>query len=185
MIRSLTTDRAATLVRAIGLTLVLCASAVPAGEVLDEYRVKAVFLLNFAKLVEWPPNRIPLAGGPLVIGVHAQDEIAATIEEALLGTEASGHPIEVRRVEGPSQDLHMLFVDAEHGHAPDIVAAARRGSTLTVGETPDFAVRGGTVNFYAEENKVRFEINDYVAQQSGLKISSRLLRLARRVGGDE
>ncbi|MGH0028674.1 MAG: YfiR family protein [Myxococcota bacterium] len=181
--------RARTDARAIGLALCvwlagLLLASPPAGSTPDEYQVKAAFLLNFARLVEWPQKAMA-ADRPIVVSVlgsqEVRDSIAAGIGDAVIGE----HPVEVQRIDSASEigGSHILFVTRERAQEPaEIFRTARRHAALVVGESEGFAESGGTINFFTEDRKLRFEINPDAAKASGLKISSRLLRLAVLVG---
>jgi hypothetical protein len=149
-----------------------------------EYQVKAAFVLNFARFVEWPASTIKDPNAPLEILVLG----SAPIEEALLrtvrGQTVMGRPLSVRAVDGVDQipACHVLFISRSEERGLDaILGQVRSRCVLTVGEVQGFAQAGGVINFTTEENKVRFEINPDAAEGAGLKISSKLLSLARIV----
>lgn len=147
----------------------------------DEYQVKAAFLLNFARLVEWPESARPAPSQPMVFAVLGSEEVRSAIASAVGDTSIGDHPVKVRRIDDASEagGSHILFVS--RGSAVDaavLSATARDHAALVVGESDGFARRGGAINFFTENRKLRFEINPDAAQAAGLKISSRLLRLA-------
>jgi hypothetical protein len=151
--------------------------AAPAQEVPLEYRVKAAYLANFARFVEWPAAA---AAGPLVICVAGTNPFGMVLEETIAGETVNGRALAVRAIDVPDPSCHVLFVPRTVGAGP-YIRSALTGSipTLTVGETPAFIDAGGLVNFVREGNNVRFEIDAGAASRAGLRISSRLLRLAR------
>jgi preprotein translocase subunit Sec61beta len=170
---------------AILLAVVTIGAAVAAAS-RDEYDVKAAFLLNFARLVEWPPRVRPAAGEPLVFGIQGSLEVTGAIANSLEGAEVEGHPVSVKRITDPSDvaGCHLLFVAADDAESdPALLAEARGNAALSVGERSDFVGAGGVINFFTEDKKLRFEINPRAAKSAGLRISSRLLRLARLVEG--
>jgi hypothetical protein len=150
-----------------------------------EYEVKAAFLYNFMRFVEWPPHGAPRLGSPFVVGVLGDDPFGPVLDQAMFGAAVSGHRVVVRRwasLEEVSR-AQILFVGGSEDHdLPRIVSAMRRAGTLTVADTPGFADRGIAINFKVEEQKVRFEINRHSAEEAGLRLSSQLLKLARIVG---
>jgi hypothetical protein len=154
------------------------------GDKQDEYRVKLAFLYNFAQFVEWPADTFRDSRAPLTICVAGDNPFQGEIKQSLHGRTIEGHPIEVRKLV-PGEDPHvcqMIFVRATEMKAtPKIFASSKGSSTLTVGEAKGFAERGGIINLTREENKFRFEVNINAAAQTRLKISSRLLILARIV----
>jgi len=152
-----------------------------------EYRLKLAFLYNFAQFVQWPPEAFHDPAAPLTMCVAGQDPFQGEIEQSLSGRSVGGHPIEIKKL-GPNDDpraCHMIFVRAsEKREAAKILAALKGSSTLTVGETRGFADLGGVINLTLDENKLRFEINLDAATQTRLKISSKLLALAKIVKVD-
>lgn len=144
----------------------------------SEYELKAAFIYQIAKFVEWPPSR-----GPLRLCVVGGNPFGPALETI------RGKPLNERKVEvallAPGADLRecaMLFIAASaERHLERIVAISRGSGTLTISDTEGFSERGAMVNFYLENGKVRFEINLDAARQSDLKISSKLLSLARIV----
>lgn len=184
LLRSQTTSRAAASALACAVLALGVAAAVLARADYDEYKVKAAFLLNFARLVEWPAAVGPKQGQALVVCVHGEEASTADALRALDGVTVEEHPVEVRALDSPSElnGCHILFLaDVRNADAPAWIAGSQRRSVLSVGEAPGFAGRGGVINFFVEGKKLRFEINKDAADRSGLKISSRLLRLARLV----
>jgi len=164
--------------------LVLSAAIVAVAEVrAPEYEVKAAFLYNFAKFVEWPPGsernthafRICLVG---------DDPFGALLTETVAGKTVQDRPIEIAHPDSAPElgRCQMAFIPrSQVRQLPRLLAGLTGASTLTVGETEDFARGGGMITFHIEENKVRFEINAEAAQRAGLRISSQLLKLATRV----
>jgi hypothetical protein len=151
-----------------------------------EYKVKAAFLYNFTRFVEWPPDTLGDADEPFVIAVLGQDPFGPVLDETMAGKTVAGHRIEVRRFTrvddvGAAQ---LVFVSAsERASAPEILKALERPGLLTVGDTDGFAAHGGAINFTVRARRVRFQINPARAEQAGLKVSSQLLKLATLVGG--
>jgi len=167
------------------LTIGLRASAQNADSESSEYLIKAGFIYNFGKLVEWPGSAFPQASSPLVIGVLGNDNFAATLEHVVDGKKIDARSFVVKRLRW-SKDFtcgcHILFIaSAESVHADETLQSLKNTSVLTIAETPGFARRGGIINFTLEDSKVRFEVNVDAAHQLGLNISSRLLSLAKIV----
>ncbi|HEV2386613.1 MAG TPA: YfiR family protein [Candidatus Acidoferrales bacterium] len=153
----------------------------------SEYQVKAAFLYNFAKFVQWPPSAFEGPSAPLVICVAGENPFGTLLNEMITGKTINGHPLEVenRSETGDLRSCNVLFVGAaQTKRLPKILEILKDSSVLTVGEADGFAGQGGVVNFYLEQDRVRFEINVSAAARSRLKISSKLLALARIVGGD-
>jgi hypothetical protein len=165
----------------VALGLLLGANAVRAAEAALEYDVKAAFLLNFAKFVQWPASKFPDAQTPLRLCLLRQNPFGDTLDRMVQRERIGGRAVEVRRIASPdfTDGCHILFVPqvvmVEDGAAAVPVEAA----LLTVGESDDFLRRGGIISFFAESGRIRFAINSDAAERSCLRMSSRLLRVAR------
>jgi hypothetical protein len=158
------------------LLATLCANAQEAGP--TEYQVKAAFLYNFAKFIEWPADT-----GTLNLCILGEDNFGRDIDD-IEGKTAAGKVLSVRRIKSVHEirKCRMLFIASPENERLDSVLAAAQGlNILTVGDTNGYAERGVIINFYKEQNKIRFEINKDAAEHSGLKISSKLFGLARIV----
>jgi hypothetical protein len=149
-----------------------------------EYPVKLAFLYNFTKFIEWPPDSYRDPDAPLAICIVGRDPFSPDIEGDLRTRIVGRHPVEVLTLK-PTDTLsvcHMVFIPVtEKDQANKIVRDLKGSSTLTVGEAEGFARLGGIINLTVEGNKVNFEINQLAAQHAGLKISSKLLSLAKIV----
>ncbi len=177
-------------VAVLGLTTFLAGGAAARAQSDDdgidrEYAIKAAYLYQFGRYVQWPAATFADERSPLVIGVLGQDPFGGILEEIARTKRIDGHPIVVRRFASMADytACHILFITSSV--APEQKAAALQKlqgtPTLLVGEEPGFAKEGGAINFFLEENKIRFEINMEIAKQDQLKISSKLLSLARLV----
>ena len=149
----------------------------------EGYPVKLAFLYNFTKFVEWPAGSYRDAGAPLVICIVGHDPFSLDLEQELQTRTAGGRSVEVRTLKpsDPLSGCHVVFVPVTEKDQDRIVRDLNGSSTLTVGETEGFAARGGVINLTVEENKVHFEINEVAADRAGLKISSKLLSIAKIV----
>ena len=170
------------------LTLPFCPGGV--GNAQDfrptEYQVKAAFLFNFAKFVEWPPRAFASETAPLVIGILGDNPFHEDLAQTIRNKSIDSHPLELREVRSPTEftNCHILFIStSEKERLPEILKALKGSSVLTVGETERFLETGGMVNFVLQGTKVRFQINNAAAAGAGLKISSKLMSLALRPGG--
>jgi hypothetical protein len=146
-----------------------------------EYQLKAAFLYNFTRFVEWPAQRFPDAETPILIGVLGRDPFGGELERIVSGRKVNGRSIVVRRVSAESEmsALHLLFVPAGEENRAELMALiAGHPAVVTVGESERFATLGGMITFVPEADKVRFTINLGGAEQSGLKLSAQLLKLA-------
>jgi hypothetical protein len=151
-----------------------------------EYRVKAAFLLNFTKFVEWPEAAFRSADAPITICIVGEDPFGDVLDRTLAGETVNGHAIRAERPasEGDLRVCHILFVGrSERERFPQIVSRLEGSSTLTVSELPAFSEEGGMIEFVVEEGKARFYINAATTEAAGLKLSSRLLRVAKEIKG--
>ncbi len=150
-----------------------------------EYEVKAAYLYNFARFVEWPADAAATRDH-LLLGVIGVDPFGAVLDEIVRDRAAPGdRRLVVRRFTSVEEaaHAHILFIcSSEEGRLAQILGALDGASVLTVGDLPRFAERGGMVALTVENHKVRFEINVEAVQRTGLKVSSQLLKLARIVG---
>ena len=147
-----------------------------------EYEVKAAFLYNFARFVEWPVEGE--RAEPFVIAILGRDPFGAVLDETVAGKTVAGRPIQVKRATRVDEvsDAHIVFVSSsENKDLPTILKALDRPGVLTVGDMDGFAQRGGAINFTMQSRRVRFEINPTRAEQAHLKMSSQLLKLATLV----
>src|SRR5262245_21432839 len=138
--------------------------------------MKAAFLYNFARFVQWPEAD---QNSPVRFCVYGKDPFGKLLDESLRDKNMEGRPLEIQRLSGLKdiEECHVLFV----GASSDISSVLRQIGNhpiLTVSETPGFTQMGGIINFVLQDQKVRFEINPQTAAAAGLKISSQLLRLA-------
>ena len=153
----------------------------------SEYLIKAGFIYNFAKLVEWPTTAFPQPDSPIVIGILGDDPFGLTLDRIVTDKKINGRGITVKRLKWGRdlkdlKDCNILFISSsEKEHLDSVVDAMKWLPILTIGDAPGFARRGGIINFTLEDNKVRFEVNVEAAKHADLTISSRLLTLARIV----
>ena len=149
-----------------------------------EYRVKAGYLFNFAKYVEWPTNSLPETNSPIIIGVMDAAEAMPAIQEVLANKSANGRPIVVKVITTPSpaDGCHILFVSRTAKTSPAKVRAALGPvATLIVGETDLFAEQGGMIGFVRDEEAFRLNLNLESVTNTNLKVSSKLASVARLV----
>ncbi len=149
-----------------------------------EYDVKAAFLYNFAKFVDWPSTAFPEPNSTFRICVLGKDPFGGSLQSAVGGEEIAGHKLTVVRTDSLPKPAgcQILFVSrSERDQLPQVLAAVKDAPVLTVADTQGFLEQGGIINFLIEGSKVRFEINNEAANRAGIKISSKLLQLARRV----
>jgi len=163
-------------------------NAVGATESEKAYRVKVAYLFNFASLVTWPEESFNHSESPFVICHFGGSQTRALFDAAYSGRMVESHPIEVRHPSrvGDVLGCHIFMITAERSEqAAGFIAAAAGKSVLTVGETEGFALSDGMIGFFNDDSKLRFEINRGLAESAKLRISSRLLQLARLVSSED
>lgn len=169
------------------LTALLFLSGIAKSEGVSEYDVKAGFLLNFSKFIEWPESGFPSSDSPFVLGIYGENPFGESIF-LLEKQQVQGRPVSVRILQPGTRDLsgvQMLFIPASQERAAaDLIRELRQKPVVLVGEIPGFSRAGGTINFYRRDQHIAFEINLRAVQDSRLDVSSRLLRLAQIVNGD-
>jgi len=146
----------------------------------SEYQVKAAFLYNFVKFVDWPDTAID-PREPIVLCVLGKDPFSGELDRAIEGKSINGHRVAARHIAdaAAARSCQVLFVTAsESSRVTEIVKTIRVSSVLIVGEFDRFSERGGMINFVMDGKKVRFQINAKAAADADLKISSKLLQLA-------
>ncbi len=165
----------------IGIVL---SADIRAGTV-EEYSVKTALVFNFARFTDWPPDALADSPETLYLCVLGDDAIWDAFG-GIEGKRVNGRRIVVKRVRRmrKSGGCDLLFVSGSDRHRlPKIFAAVGGKPVLTIGEMAGFTEAGGIINLVKTENRINFEVNLDAAQQAGLKISSRILKLATIVGG--
>ena len=148
----------------------------------SEHEVKAAFLFNFMQFVEWPASVATNASRPLVIGVLGDYPFGAALDETIKGETVRGQPLQIKRsrLVDDMKDCQLVFICRnEKPHLKEILNSLRGCGTLTVSDIEEFCQHGGMIELLNEGGKIRFAINQEAAEQGKVKISSKLLRLAR------
>jgi hypothetical protein len=169
-------------------SLLFCAETPMAADTLaaSEAQVKAAFLFNFAKYVDWPAAAFPDAAAPMTIGVLGTDPFGDNLQHVVEGKTVNGRPFVIKHLASGSElsGCQILFIS--HSEAPrmgGILEKAGALPILTVGEDEPFARNGGIIHFVLKNGNVRLEIDLAAAKKAGLTISSRLLAVADVVKG--
>jgi hypothetical protein len=182
-------DRAALLAALTALVCLLASAGHGAAiaaepQPVDAGQMKAVFVVNFLRFVEWPPANVAAAPAPLVVAVLGDRPFIENLRDYAAGQSVSGHSIEVKAIERPedARGAHVLFIGAsESANLPAIVKLAENSALLTVGDTDGYARAGVILNLYTVDSRIRIEANPAAANRSGLRLSAHLLRIARIV----
>jgi hypothetical protein len=147
-----------------------------------EYEVKAAFLLNFTKFVDWPASAFADPAAPFTICVLGKDPFGRSLDEIVQGEAVAGRRLVVRRISDPPgpQACQLLFIDESTKERSRVLSGLPAG-VLTVGDGDHFVHDGGMIEFVVENRRVRFDIHQSAAERAGLKLSSKLLGVARVV----
>jgi len=168
--------------RGIALSILLSVHAL--GQSADEYQVKAAFLYNFAKFVEWPSQSFKSPSDPILIGVLGKNPFGDALAEAVAGKKLGARAFQVREIGDIQQATRcqILFVSSsERKHLAPLFARIGNAAVLTVGETENFALEGGIINFKIQAGSIRLQVNVEAARKQQLRISAKLLSLAEIV----
>ncbi|HEY1786595.1 MAG TPA: YfiR family protein [Verrucomicrobiae bacterium] len=148
----------------------------------SEYQVKAAFLYNFGKFVEWPTNDFASTNSPLVIGVYGENPFGNDLASVVQGRNIDGHPVVTRTVSlNDLKGCQIVFIaSSEQKNVGQILGALNGAGVLTVTENMSPFQSGVMINFILQDDRIRFEINNTAAEKVGLKLSSKLLMLATK-----
>lgn len=167
----------------IGLLSMLSLNLFARGEP-SEDQVKAAFVYNFAKFVEWPENAFPSKDTPLILCVIGKDNVGSALQ-ALEKKEVQGRQLRLNVITDLTQYLqnnscHILFIaNSELAHQQELLQDLGDAPTLTVADNAEFIKQGGMISLYVESQRVQFAVNKNATQNNGLKLSARMLQLAR------
>jgi YfiR/HmsC-like len=144
-----------------------------------EYEVKAAFLLNFTRFIDWPPGAPQ--GAPFNLCILGDDPFDGVLDRIMAGESVNGRKLVVRRLGNePTGECQLVFTEANPKQVSSMISRLGPG-VLTVGEGDAFLKEGGMIAFVLENRHVRFDINHGAASKAALRISSRLLSVARSV----
>jgi hypothetical protein len=148
----------------------------------SESQVKAAFVINFAKYVEWPASAFDRTDSPIIIAVLGKSNVAAALQQMIPGRIIDGRNLVMEQLASGAKPgrCHILFVPASEPQlSPGLVADLRNAGVLTVGESGDFLDSGGMINLALRDQRIALEVNLPAADQAGIKLSSKLLSVAR------
>jgi hypothetical protein len=169
--------------------MVLAAAALPrraaAADAKTESQLKAAFVYKFLSYVEWPASSFAQPDSPVVIGVCGADALAEELGAVVAARTIDGRALTVRvlRRDEALSGLHVLFIGRMADQSAQRLAEAKERPLLTITESPQAFALGSAINFVVVEDKVRFDVSLRAAETANLKISSRLLAVARKVIG--
>jgi hypothetical protein len=153
-----------------------------ADQPVSEYQVKAAFLLNFTKFIDWPPAALPDDGSPFSVCILGNDPFGRALDLIVDGETVNARKLVIQRLRRPpaAKACQVLFVGKSEKDVPQLLSGLDPG-ILTVGEGDRFLREGGMISFVIESRRVRFDINRKKTDNAGLKVSSKLLSVARAV----
>jgi hypothetical protein len=168
---------------ALAVLMAVAQAAPPQTAKPTEYQVKAAYLANFVKFVEWPAGAIASPDEPFNICVLGADPFGPALDAALSGESVDRHPLAARRLANAREatGCRLLFIAGDAGEVKRGLDAVEKTSVLTVSDYSQFLKRGGMIQFVLDGNKVRFEVNLAAAKNAGLTLSSELLKVAAAV----
>lgn len=152
-----------------------------------EYELKAAMLFNLTRFVEWPPSAFADPQASIVLCILGRDPFGSSLTSLVSKQTGNGRPVQIRHPQNDKdvRGCHVLYISSsERKTTAQIFLTLKGAGVLTVGEMTQFAARGGMIQFSLEEQHVRFDINLSAAERANLKISAKLLSLARIVSDD-
>ena len=152
----------------------------------EEYRTKATFLATFPNFIDWPDNAFPESAAPFLVCVVGDYQFGTSLAEVTRSSSPHKRRVEVRWIHKDAElrKCHILFVSrSESKHYPKVLQLIQGADILTVGETPDFLSAGGALSFSFQDHALQLEVNLMAVGDAHLRVSSKLLALARRVVG--
>ena len=147
----------------------------------SEDKVKAVFLYNFTRFIDWPSSAFASNEQPFKIGIMGEDPFGIYLEEAIRNEKYSGRPIIIEKFENAKdiKDCHMIFINTKNQkEIKNILNNLENKTVLTIAEHPEFVKWGGMIRLYSDDRKIRIQINDAAARLVKIKVSAKLLNIA-------
>jgi hypothetical protein len=152
----------------------------------SEYEVKAAYVYNFAKFIDWPKNVFPAKSDPIIIGIVGDDSFGLLLEKVVKDKAIQEHTLQVRLLKWSAdfRTCHIIYIgSSEQKRFRQIIESLRESPVLTITETDEKSQAKGILNLFVDGGKVQFEVNIAEAEKARLRISSKLLRLARGTVG--
>jgi hypothetical protein len=146
--------------------------------------VKATYLFNFGRFTTWPQSATATDGRSFSVCVLGHDPFGPTLDATMAGETIAGRPVVAKRIAKSTETTgcRIVFVSrSEEPQLPSILEAAGAAGALTVSDLPEFAARGGMIQFVSQDNRIRFEVNLTAVERANLLLSSELLKVATAV----
>ncbi len=147
----------------------------------SEYKIKAVFLYNFTRFIDWPNSAFTSREEPFKIGIVGTDPFGEYLEEAVRNEKVGGRPIVIERYKNVKEikDCQLLYIHSkDQREIKNIINFVQSKNILTVCDNPEFMKWGGMIRIYSDDNKIRMQINDSAARSVNIKVSAKLLNVA-------
>ncbi len=147
---------------------------------INENQLKAAFIYNFTRFINWPPQSFTDAESPFIIGIFGEDRLSTHLNLLIKGEKLNNRPIIIKTYSSAQKigACHILFISSQSAsEIKNQLWYINRKSTLTVSDMPNFAKTGGIIGFYKVQNKLKLQINMYEVKHSELIFSSKLLSL--------
>lgn len=168
----------------IGILLPIVSPPPGVAQAITETQVKAAYLYNFAKFVDWPDGTFTTVQDPIRLCVLRDEPFQLQLDQIVKGKNIAGHPVLVIGIQNGEQarSCHELFIgSAQDQDAGQILESLKSAGVLTIGEGRGFVEEGGTISFIMQGNRVHFQVNQKAANQARLRVSSQLLSVAQAV----
>lgn len=172
----------------LSLSVLLGRAGAVEEHAVGEYQLKAAFIFNFTKFVEWPAPSLAATNAPFVIGILGEDPFGKSIDDIVQSEKVRGHPLVVKRLKSgdPLEGCQILFISrSEKENLEPLLKQLAARPVLTVGEVDGWAARGVMVNLMVVQGTMKMEINRRQIDRSQLQASSKLLGLAKIVGSEK
>jgi len=185
-------DKTGSLLMALAVFCGLLPTAQVRAQQIDEskaIKVKAAYLYNFAKFIDWPGNALGEQDEPFVIGVLDDVGFARSLDATVRGKTVASRAVKIRRLGWAKEEdrtklseCHILYIGQGARHRlGEILAVLEEQPVLVISDIPDFATEGGMIGFVLEQGRIVFEINRDALKRGKLRASAKLLNLARIV----
>lgn len=169
---------------ALGCLAILVTSSLADEPAVSEDELKAAYLYNFTRFIEWPKDSFKSENDRIEVAIYENESFARVLSTLLKDKKAHGRSFKVKNISSVSEakTAHVLFIPKEKSRqAAELLEALQATPVLTVGESPQFLQQGGVINLRFQDNQLRFEINAGAAEKAKLQVSSQLMRLGTNV----
>lgn len=167
--------------------LLTAGAATASAQNATEATLKAAFLLNFIRFVEWPTDVLG-ASAPITTCVVGAPAVAAVLTQVAKGRSINGHQVVVSNLalDGPLTACHVVYAAGiDVAATRQLVRSLAGAAVFTVSDFERFAAFGGVTNFVADDTRLRFAVNVEAARRARLRLSAPMLALATIVSDNQ